>query len=78
MEAAHQVLESAALSSMYHQLLLFLPESKIYILHLHYRVTACGSSISQNLSYIQNPGYPTAYTTSGDCKYTVSPVNSSK
>jgi len=35
------------------------------------RVSTCGGSVSQNCSYIENPGYPSEYTTTGDCSYTV-------
>merc|ERR1712241_392950 len=35
-------------------------------------ISTCGSSISQNCSYIENPGYPSTYSTTGDCSYTVS------
>jgi hypothetical protein len=34
-------------------------------------VSTCGDTITQNCSYIDNPSYPTAYTTTGDCSYTV-------
>jgi len=35
-------------------------------------ISTCGSTISQNCSYIENPSYPSAYSTTGDCSYTVS------
>jgi len=35
------------------------------------KVSTCGSSVSKNCSYIDNPSYPSAYTTTGDCSYTV-------
>ena len=34
------------------------------------------STVSNNCTYIQNPGYPSAYTTSGSCQYSVTPMNS--
>lgn len=34
-------------------------------------VSACGGAVTQNCSYIENPGYPSTYTTTGDCTYTV-------
>ena len=37
-----------------------------------FMVTACGSTISQNCSYIKNPGYPNAYTDTTACSYTIS------
>jgi len=36
-----------------------------------FTVSTCGSSVSQNCSYIQNPKYPTAYTATTSCSYTV-------
>ena len=41
--------------------------------------SSCGSKISQNRSYITNPGYPTAYTVTGtaaSCSYSVTPLSS--
>jgi len=35
------------------------------------KVSTCGSSVTQNCSYIENVGYPTAITTAGTCAYTV-------
>lgn len=31
--------------------------------------------MSNNCTYIQNPSYPSSYSTSGTCSYSVSPVN---
>ena len=39
-------------------------------------MSSCSSTISQNCTYIQNPGYSSAYTTAGACSYTVTPVSS--
>merc|ERR1719323_984731 len=39
-------------------------------------LSTCGSTVTQNCSYIQNPGYSSAYTTTGSCSYTVTPINS--
>lgn len=36
-----------------------------------FTASTCGSTISNNVTYITNPGFPAAYTTTGDCKYTV-------
>jgi len=41
-----------------------------------FTLSACGTSVSQNITYIQNPSYPTAYTTTGTCVFSVSPVSS--
>ena len=41
-----------------------------------FTVSDCGSSIDQNCTYIQNPSYPSSYSTSGSCEYSVNPVNS--
>jgi len=38
--------------------------------------TTCGSVISENRTYIQNPKYPTAEGVSFSCTYTVNPVSS--
>merc|ERR1711963_804962 len=38
--------------------------------------STCGNTVSQNCSYIENPSFPTAYSTAGACEYTVSPLNS--
>ena len=34
-------------------------------------VSATGSTISQNCSYIRNPGYPSAYTSTSSVSYTI-------
>ena len=36
--------------------------------------STCGASISNNATYIRNPGYPSSYTPSstGSCQYTIS------
>merc|ERR1739844_97934 len=36
------------------------------------KTSTCGGSVSQNCSYIENPSYPSAYSTTGSCSYTVS------
>lgn len=33
--------------------------------------STCGSTVSQNCSYITNPGYPSTYSTTGSCEWTV-------
>jgi len=35
------------------------------------KTSTCGGSVSKNCSYIENPSYPSAYTTTGDCSFTV-------
>ena len=40
------------------------------------RVSTCGGTISQNSTHIQNPGYPSGYTTSTTCSYTLSKSSS--
>lgn len=37
-------------------------------------VNVCGSSVTKNCTYIDNPGYPTNYATAQDCSYTVTRV----
>ena len=36
-------------------------------------VSDCGSTVSNNCTYIQNPSYPASYTTAGACEYSVTP-----
>lgn len=38
------------------------------------RVSTCGGVASANCTYIDNPGYPSAYKTTGECSYTVTRV----
>lgn len=33
--------------------------------------STCGSTISENCTYITNPGYPNTYSTTGSCEFTV-------
>jgi len=40
-----------------------------------FKKTTCGSSVAENCTYIQNPGFSTTYTTSGSCSYSVTPLN---
>jgi len=39
----------------------------------YFLVSACGSSFSENCTYIQNPGWSGAYTTTATCSYTFKP-----
>ena len=39
-------------------------------------VDECGSTLYNNCTYIQNPTYPSTYSTTGSCAYSVSPLNS--
>merc|ERR1740129_2372488 len=41
-----------------------------------FTLSTCGTTVSQNITYIQNPSYPTGYTTTGNCIYTVTPLSS--
>merc|ERR1719278_1566463 len=41
-----------------------------------FTLSSCGSSVSQNCTYIQNPSYPTSYTTTGTCAFSVTPLSS--
>merc|ERR1719192_3268261 len=38
-----------------------------------FTLSTCGSTISQNCTYIQNPSYPTTFSTTGSCAYSVTP-----
>ena len=33
--------------------------------------SACGSTINQNCSYIKNPGFSAAYTSTSNCQFTI-------
>merc|ERR1712018_217856 len=41
-----------------------------------FSTSTCGTAITQNCTYIQNPSYPTTYTTTGSCTHAVTPVSS--
>ncbi|XP_023345542.1 uncharacterized protein LOC111714628 [Eurytemora carolleeae] len=36
-----------------------------------FTISSCGSSSSNNITYITNPGFPSTYTTAGTCTYTI-------
>ena len=40
--------------------------------------TSCGSTVAENMTYLQNPGYPTGYSTSAatTCTYEIRKVQS--
>ena len=40
-----------------------------------FSVSSCGSTVSENCTYIKNPGYPSTYSTTGSCSYSVTPTN---
>ena len=42
----------------------------------NFRVSTCGTTITNNCTYIQNPSYPSSYTTAGSCEYEVTPISS--
>ena len=48
----------------------------ISVLWLNFRVSTCGTTITNNCTYIQNPSYPSSYTTAGSCEYEVTPISS--
>merc|ERR1712110_922142 len=35
------------------------------------KTSTCGGSVTKNSSYIENPSYPSSYSTTGDCSFTV-------
>ena len=41
--------------------------------------SSCGDTVTQNISYLQNPGYPSGYSTaaSTQCDYNVRKVDTS-
>ena len=44
------------------------------------KTSECGSTVSQNCSYVQNPSFPTVYspTAATNCQYNVKPLSTSK
>ena len=44
----------------------------------YFRKSTCGSTVSQNCTYVQNPGYSSSYTvtTTTSCSYSVAPISS--
>jgi len=40
-----------------------------------FTLSTCGTTATQNCTYIQNPSYPTTYSTSGNCIFTITPVS---
>ena len=44
--------------------------------HLYSRVSSCSSTVTNNCTYIQNPSYPSSYSTSGSCEYNITPLSS--
>ncbi|XP_023321599.1 uncharacterized protein LOC111696274 [Eurytemora carolleeae] len=41
-----------------------------------FTTSACSSTVSNNVSYITNPGFPSTYNTAGTCTYTVNKISS--
>ena len=39
--------------------------------------STCSTTVSQNCSYIKNPGYPSAYTSTSSCQFTIDKCDSS-
>ena len=42
-----------------------------------FKTDNCGTSIAKNISYIQNPSYPSTYSSTGTCSYKITKVDSS-
>lgn len=42
-----------------------------------YKTNECGTTISKNISYIQNPDFPSTYTTTGTCSYKITKTDAS-
>ena len=40
--------------------------------------SACGSTINQNCSYIKNPGFSAAYTSTSNCQFTINKCDNCK
>ena len=43
-----------------------------------FKTSTCGSTVSQNCSYICNPGFSSAYTSTSNCQYTIHKCDSCK
>ena len=43
-----------------------------------FMTSTCSSTVSQNCSYIKNPGYPSAYTSTSSCQFTIQKCDSCK
>jgi len=41
----------------------------------HFKQDTCGSSFTQNCTYLQNPSYPATYTSTSSCSYSVTPMS---
>merc|ERR1711976_11293 len=41
-----------------------------------FKISSCSGTVTENCTYIQNPGYTSSYTTSGSCSFSVTPLNS--
>ena len=39
-------------------------------------ISSCGTTVSQNCSYIKNPGHPAAYTSTSSCSFTIQKCDS--
>merc|ERR1719186_214640 len=42
-----------------------------------FSLSTCDTTVSNNVTYITNPGFPAAYTATGNCKFTVNKCDSS-
>lgn len=42
-----------------------------------FMTTTCGAAVSQNCSYIKNPGFPSAFTSTSGCSFTIQKCDSS-
>ena len=43
-----------------------------------FMTSTCGAAISVNCSYIKNPGFPSAFTSTSSCSYTINKCDSCK
>jgi len=41
-----------------------------------FMTSTCGTTVSQNCSYLKNPGYPSAYTSTSSCQFTINKCDS--
>ena len=52
-------------------------KSNLCVVCCIYKTSDCGTTISKNISYIQNPSFPSTYSTTGTCSYKVTKVDAS-
>ena len=73
------VLEGNFSSIYFLKSLIFVKNYELYLMCFFNRfgvccvfmTSSCGATVSQNCSYIKNPGYSSAYTSTSNCQFTI-------